>query len=650
MSDNKRSRNWKKGALVAVFLGSAIALAGCAPSETAGNTPYSEFVKAVKDDRVTSIQIQGQTLSYNTATSGPHTTFVPENENVMNVLRDKANIRINAQPRPTPGIFGSILGMILPIALFFGVWIFLMRRMGGGGGVGNFGKSKAKMLTEVQGKVTFDDVAGIDEAKEELQEVVEFLKDARKFSRLGAKIPKGALLVGPPGTGKTLTARAVAGEAGVPFFSIAGSDFVEMFVGVGASRVRDMFEQAKKSAPCIIFIDEIDAVARKRGEGPGSNDEREQTLNQLLVEMDGFEANDGIIILAATNRPDVLDPAILRPGRFDRQVTVGLPDVTGREKILKVHARKSPMGPDVDLKVIARGTPGFSGADLANLVNEAALTAARRGKDVVTSDDFETAKDRVMMGSERKSLMMSAEERRLTAYHEAGHALLAVLEPHSDPIHKATIIPRGRALGMVMRLPEGDRVSLKRAKAKADMVVAAGGRVAEEEFFGYENVTTGASGDIQMMTNLAEKMVKEWGLSDKVGMVRHSGAESMSYLGGMTGGKAVSENTAQLLDAEVKAFVDEGYIRAQKLIRENKDKMELIAQALLEFETLTGKEIRDIVNEGKMPVRAEMPAPLPPEENIVDPDAPDSGDDKPPSGSVPHVPRRKPDGPQDPAP
>ncbi len=652
MSDNNRSRNWKRGALAAVFIGAAVMLSGCgAPPEQEGSTPYSEFVKAVNEDRVTSVQIQGQTVSYNLKTSGPFTAYVPENENVMNVVRGK-DIRVNAVPRPQPGLFSSILGMILPIALFLGVWIFLMRRMGGGsGGVGGFGKSKAKMLTEVQGRVTFDDVAGIDEAKEELQEVVEFLKDARKFSALGAKIPKGALLVGPPGTGKTLTARAVAGEAGVPFFSIAGSDFVEMYVGVGASRVRDMFEQAKKSAPCIIFIDEIDAVARKRGEGPGSNDEREQTLNQLLVEMDGFEANDGIIILAATNRPDVLDPAILRPGRFDRQVTVGLPDVSGREKILKVHARKSPLGPDVDLKIIARGTPGFSGADLANLVNEAALTAARRGKTMVTSDDFETAKDRVMMGSERKSLMMSYEERRLTAYHEAGHALLAVLEPHSDPIHKATIIPRGRALGMVMRLPEGDRVSLTRAKAKADLVVAAGGRVAEEEFFGYERVTTGASGDIQMMTGMAEKMVKEWGLSDKVGMVRHSGAESMSYLGGMTGGKAMSERTARLLDSEVKAFVDEGYARAQTLIRDNKDKMKMIAEALLEFETLTGAEIKDIVNHGKMPVRAEMPAPLPPEEQI--PDAPEGEkgpDSSGPSFHVPKVPRKPPEGPQAPAP
>lgn len=471
-----------------------------------------------------------------------------------------------------------------------------MQGKGGGGAMG-FGKSRAKMLTEKQGKVTFEDVAGIEEAKEELQEVVEFLKDPQKFQRLGGKIPKGALLVGPPGTGKTLIARAVAGEAGVPFFTISGSDFVEMFVGVGASRVRDMFEQGKKSAPCIIFIDEIDAVGRHRGAGlGGGNDEREQTLNQLLVEMDGFEANEGVIILAATNRPDVLDPALLRPGRFDRQVTIPNPDVKGREKILKVHMKKVPLSSNVDAMVIARGTPGFSGADLANLVNEAALLAARKNKRVVGMDDFESAKDKVMMGSERKSMVMSDKEKKLTAYHEAGHAILALNEPESDPIHKATIVPRGRALGMVMRLPEGDRVSMSKAKLEADLVVAMGGRIAEEIIFGADNVTTGASSDIHMATNIARRMVTEWGMSEKLGFLRYSGDQEEVFLGhSVSQTKTMSDNTASIVDEEVRRIVDTAYARATRILNEKLADLHILAKALLEYELLSGEEIKALL-------------------------------------------------------
>jgi cell division protease FtsH len=476
---------------------------------------------------------------------------------------------------------------------------------GGRGGAMGFGKSRAKLLTETHGKVTFEDVAGVDEAKQDLEEIVEFLKDPGKFQRLGGRIPRGVLLVGPPGTGKTLIARAVAGEANVPFFTISGSDFVEMFVGVGASRVRDMFEQAKKNAPCIIFIDEIDAVGRHRGAGlGGGNDEREQTLNQLLVEMDGFEANEGIILIAATNRPDVLDPALLRPGRFDRQVVVPNPDVQGREKILKVHVRKVPLAPDVDLKVLARGTPGFSGADLMNLVNEGALLAARRNKRFVTMAEFEDAKDKLMMGAERRTLSLTEEDKKLTAYHEAGHALLAIKMDASDPIHKATIIPRGRALGMVMRLPERDQVSLTRRKAYADLAVAMGGRVAEEEIFGYEKVTSGASADIKMATGLARAMATEWGMSDKLGPLLYGDNQDEVFLGRQMVGRQVhmSDETQQVVDAEVKRFVEEGYITAQTVIRENIDQLHAIAQALIEYETLTGDEIRNLLN-GQPPVR-----------------------------------------------
>ncbi|MEM6441867.1 MAG: ATP-dependent zinc metalloprotease FtsH, partial [Pseudomonadota bacterium] len=474
---------------------------------------------------------------------------------------------------------------------------FFLNRMQGGarGGAMGFGKSKAKLLTERSGKVTFDDVAGIDEAKEELEEIVEFLKDPQKYSRIGGKIPKGALLVGPPGTGKTLLARAIAGEAGVPFFTISGSDFVEMFVGVGASRVRDMFEQAKKNAPCIVFIDEIDAVGRHRGAGyGGGNDEREQTLNQLLVEMDGFEANEGVILIAATNRPDVLDPALLRPGRFDRQVTVPNPDVSGREKILHVHARKVPLAPNVDLKVIARGTPGFSGADLANLVNEAALTAARLGKRLVTMDDFETAKDRIMMGAERRSMVMTEDEKKLTAYHEAGHAIVGLNVPQHDPIHKATIIPRGRALGLVLSLPERDHLSISYTKYKSKIAMAMGGKVAEELVFGPENVTSGASSDIQQVSKIARAMVTQFGMSAELGNIDYAN-EQQSFLGAYQGQSQVSPETQKLIDAEVRQIVDEGYERAKTILTEKRDDLEALAQGLLEYETLTGDEIGKII-------------------------------------------------------
>jgi cell division protease FtsH len=496
------------------------------------------------------------------------------------------------------GLLGILISWF-PMLLFIGVWIFFMRQMQGGGGKAmGFGKSKAKLLSEKLGRVTFDDVAGIDEAKTELEEIVEFLKDPQKFQRLGGKIPKGCLLVGPPGTGKTLLARAIAGEANVPFFTISGSDFVEMFVGVGASRVRDMFEQGKKNAPCIVFIDEIDAVGRHRGAGlGGGNDEREQTLNQLLVEMDGFEANEGVILIAATNRPDVLDPALLRPGRFDRQVVVPNPDILGRERILKVHMRKVPLGPDVEARTIARGTPGFSGADLANLVNEAALLAARKGKRVVFMNEFEEAKDKVMMGSERRSMVMTDEEKKLTAYHEAGHAVVALHCPDSDPIHKATIIPRGRALGMVMRLPEGDRISLSKAKIYADLRVACGGRIAEDMIFGEEKITTGASSDIKMVSDMARRMVTEWGMSEKLGFLAYGADQQEVFLGhSVTQTKNLSDATAKSIDEETRRIIDDAYRDASKILSDNKNELETLARGLLEYETLSGDEIQSLVN------------------------------------------------------
>jgi cell division protease FtsH len=500
--------------------------------------------------------------------------------------------------------------------VFIGAWIFLSRQMQSGAGRAmGFGKSKAKLLTEAHGRVTFEDVAGVDEAKEDLQEIVEFLRDPQKFQRLGGRIPRGVLLVGPPGTGKTLIARAVAGEANVPFFTISGSDFVEMFVGVGASRVRDMFDQAKKNAPCIIFIDEIDAVGRHRGAGlGGGNDEREQTLNQLLVEMDGFEANEGIIIIAATNRPDVLDPALLRPGRFDRQIVVPNPDVVGRERILRVHVRKVPLAPDVDLKIIARGTPGFSGADLMNLVNEAALLAARRGKRIVTMDEFEDAKDKVMMGAERRTLVMTDDEKRLTAYHEAGHAIVAINVPATDPVHKATIIPRGRALGMVMQLPERDKLSMSVEQMTSRLAIMMGGRIAEELVFGKEKVTSGAQSDIDQATRLARMMVTRWGLSDELGTVAYGENQEEVFLGMSVGRQQnVSEATAQKIDGEIRRFVESGLNEARRILTEKRDDLEVLAKGLLEYETLTGDEIRDLLN-GKPPVRdtGDTPPPVRP--------------------------------------
>ncbi|MDR3437951.1 ATP-dependent zinc metalloprotease FtsH [Telmatospirillum sp.] len=559
---------------------------------------YSDFLTEVESGRIADVTIQGESINGHFTDGRTFSTYAPPDANFVQKLR-QANVRISAVPKSEESqTFWNYILSWFPMLLVVGVWIFFMRQMQSTGGKAmGFGKSRARLLSEKTGRVTFEDVAGIDEAKQELEEIVEFLKDPQKFQRLGGKIPKGVLLVGPPGTGKTLLARAIAGEANVPFFTISGSDFVEMFVGVGASRVRDMFEQGKKNAPCIIFIDEIDAVGRHRGAGlGGGNDEREQTLNQLLVEMDGFESNEGVILIAATNRPDVLDPALLRPGRFDRQVVVPNPDVLGREKILKVHMGKVPLAPDVDARIIARGTPGFSGADLANLVNEAALLAARAGKRVVTMVEFEAAKDKVMMGAERRSMVMTEEEKRLTAYHEAGHAIVAVNEEESDPIHKATIIPRGRALGMVMRLPEGDRISVSRAKLKADLAVAMGGRIAEELVFGLEKVTTGASSDIKMATELARRMVTEWGMSEKLGPLTYGENEQEVFLGhSVATHKNVSEATAKTIDEEIRGIVDAGYARAHKTLTDNLDNLHALAHGLLEFETLSGDEIRQLL-------------------------------------------------------
>ncbi|RDC73307.1 ATP-dependent metallopeptidase FtsH/Yme1/Tma family protein [Rhodovulum sp. 12E13] len=552
---------------------------------------YSEFVQMVDDGDVAQVTIDGERLSVRGNDGTMYSTVKPQDVDVADRLISQ-DVEVVAEPQQQNGIL-AYLGTLLPFILLIGIWLFLMNRMQGGGrgGAMGFGKSKAKLLTEKQGRVTFDDVAGIDEAKDDLEEIVEFLRNPQKFSRLGGKIPKGALLVGPPGTGKTLLARAVAGEAGVPFFTISGSDFVEMFVGVGASRVRDMFEQAKKNAPCIVFIDEIDAVGRSRGVGyGGGNDEREQTLNQLLVEMDGFEANEGIIIVAATNRPDVLDPALLRPGRFDRQVQVPNPDVKGREKILGVHARKVPLGPDVDLRIIARGTPGFSGADLANLVNEAALMAARVGRRFVTMEDFENAKDKVMMGAERRSMVMTEDEKKLTAYHEAGHAVVGFYVPQHDPIHKATIIPRGRALGLVLSLPERDQYSVTYTKYKSKIAMAMGGKVAEELIFGKENITSGAASDIQQVSKIARAMVTQFGFSDALGNVDYAN-EQQSYLGSYSGGGNVSPETQEKIDEEVRKLVDEGYAEAKRILTEHADEHHRLAEALLEYETLTGPEI-----------------------------------------------------------
>ena len=555
---------------------------------------YSEFVANVENGSIDAVTLDGEKVSFIGGDKREYYTIRPGDADVTDLLIQN-EVAIRAEQQETSGL-QAFLVSLLPFLLLIGVWIYFMNRMQGGGrgGAMGFGKSKAKLLTEKQGRVTFDDVAGIDEAKEELEEIVEFLRNPQKFSRLGGKIPKGALLVGPPGTGKTFLARAIAGEAGVPFFTISGSDFVEMFVGVGASRVRDMFEQAKKNAPCIVFIDEIDAVGRHRGAGyGGGNDEREQTLNQLLVEMDGFEANEGVIILAATNRRDVLDPALLRPGRFDRQVTVPNPDIKGREKILTVHARKTPLGPDVDLRLIARGTPGFSGADLANLVNEAALMAARVGRSVVTMVDFENAKDKVMMGAERRSMVLTADQKEKTAYHEAGHAIVGLALPQCDPVYKATIIPRGGALGMVVSLPEIDRLNWHKSECEEKLAMTMAGKAAEIIKYGPENVSNGPAGDIQQASGLARAMVLRWGMSDKVGNIDYS--EAHEGYSGNTAGFSVSANTKEMIEDEVKRFIQEGYDRAYKILTEQNEEWERLAQGLLEYETLTGDEIKRVM-------------------------------------------------------
>ena len=568
---------------------------------------YSQLVRAIDEKSIKSVTVRGDQVNgvYQNDTKFVTTTTLP-NESTVEAIR-LSGAAVDIKTTRQSWWQGLLIG-VLPILLLLGVWIFFMRQMQGGArGAMGFGKSKAKLLTEHKGRKMFEDVAGVDEAKEELQEIVDFLKDPAKFQRLGGKIPKGALLVGPPGTGKTLLARAVAGEAGVPFFSISGSDFVEMFVGVGASRVRDMFEQAKKNAPCIIFIDEIDAVGRHRGAGlGGGNDEREQTLNQLLVEMDGFESNEGIILVAATNRPDVLDPALLRPGRFDRQVVVPNPDVNGREKILRVHMKDVPLAADVNTKTIARGTPGFSGADLANLVNEAALMAARKDRRMVTHRDFEDAKDKVMMGAERRSMAMNEEEKRLTAYHEGGHAIVAINVKMADPVHKATIVPRGQALGMVMQLPEGDRYSMKYQQMVDRIAIMAGGRVAEEIIFGKENITSGASSDIQQATKLARRMVTQWGFSDVLGTVAYGENEQEVFLGhSVARSQNISEETARTIDSEVKRLVTAGWDEARQILTDKADDLEKLAQALLEYETLSGQEIKDLLEKGAAPNRDE---------------------------------------------
>ncbi|MEM1376747.1 MAG: ATP-dependent zinc metalloprotease FtsH [Pseudomonadota bacterium] len=612
---NPKYRNFALWAIIAMML---IALFNMfqSPAEqsAARDLSYSQFLQDVESGRVQSVTISGERIVGTYGDTGvTFQTYSPGDTDLVSKLETQG-VEIRARPEAEGSSFFTVLLSWLPMIIILGVWIFFMRQMQGGGSRAmGFGKSKAKLLTEAHGRVTFDDVAGVDEAKQDLEEIVEFLRDPQKFQRLGGKIPRGVLLVGPPGTGKTLLARSVAGEANVPFFTISGSDFVEMFVGVGASRVRDMFEQAKKNSPCIIFIDEIDAVGRHRGAGlGGGNDEREQTLNQLLVEMDGFEANESIILIAATNRPDVLDPALLRPGRFDRQVVVPNPDIIGREKILKVHIKNVPLAPNVDLKTLARGTPGFSGADLMNLVNEAALMAARRNKRLVTMQEFEDAKDKIMMGAERRNNAMTEEEKTLTAYHEAGHAITALKVPAADPLHKATIIPRGRALGMVMQLPEGDKYSMSYKYMTSRLVIMMGGRVAEEIKFGKENITSGASSDIEQATKLARAMVTQWGFSEKLGQVAYGENQQEVFLGhSVAQSKNVSEETAQIIDGEVRKLIDDAYEEARRILTDYNDDWIAIAEGLLEYETLTGDEIFELMA-GKKPSR-------------------DLGDDTPPS-------------------
>jgi cell division protease FtsH len=590
---------WMKSLLIWVGILAALAVfvsvfdgrtRAAAPASTMA---YSDFLAKVNEGSVKDVKISQDTVSGALSNGDKFRIYKPNDPQLIDRLT-KGNVTFSAEPEESASIWMLLLYQALPFVLMIGLAVFVMRQMqkNAGGGAMGFGKSRAKMLTAKEGKVTFDDVAGIDEAREELQEIVDFLKDPTKFARLGGKIPKGALLVGSPGTGKTLLARAIAGEAGVPFFTISGSDFVEMFVGVGASRVRDMFTEAKKNAPCIVFIDEIDAVGRHRGAGLGNgNDEREQTLNQLLVEMDGFEANEGIIIVAATNRPDVLDPALLRPGRFDRQVVVSRPDIEGREKILEVHTKKLPLAPDVDLRTIARGTPGFSGADLANLANEAALLAARKGKRLVAMLEFEEAKDKVMMGAERRSMVMTEDEKKATAYHEAGHALVSLHVPHCDPLHKVTIIPRGRALGVTWNLPERDRFSMNMKQMKARLALAFGGRIAEQLIYGHDELNTGASNDIQQATDMARSMVMEYGMSEKLGWLRYRDNQDEVFLGhSVARSQNVSEETSRLIDQEIRVLVEEGEATARQVLTDNLDQLHKLAEALLEYETLSGEE------------------------------------------------------------
>ena len=566
---------------------------------------YSTFITELAQDQVREVRISNRDLNVSKKDGSKYTTYLPMQDNqLLNTMLNK-NVTVVGEPPEEPGILTTIFISWFPMLLLIGVWIFFMRQMQGGGGKGamSFGKSKARMLTEDQIKTTFADVAGCDEAKEEVGELVEYLREPSRFQKLGGKIPKGILMVGPPGTGKTLLAKAIAGEAKVPFFTISGSDFVEMFVGVGASRVRDMFEQAKKAAPCIIFIDEIDAVGRQRGAGlGGGHDEREQTLNQMLVEMDGFEGNEGIIVIAATNRPDVLDPALLRPGRFDRQVVVGLPDVRGREQILKVHMRRVPLSPDVEPSVLARGTPGFSGADLANLVNEAALFAARGNKRVVTMVEFEKAKDKIMMGAERRSMVMTEEQKASTAYHEAGHAIIGRLVPEHDPVHKVTIIPRGRALGVTFFLPEGDQISASRQKLESQISTLYGGRLAEEIIYGPENVSTGASNDIKVATNIARNMVTQWGFSEKLGPLLYADEDGEVFLGrSVSKAQHMSDETAQTIDEEIRGIIERNYKRARQILMDNLDILHTMKDALMKYETIDAPQIDDLMN--RVPVR-----------------------------------------------
>ena len=609
--------NWRNLTMVAILFVVVIALysvlnPGARTAGAVGEISYSQLLEKVDSDQIKDVTMRGETVqALDAAGHKFQVTTPPDQDDLLKELRaHNANIRVQSSQ---PSGWMQLLGSLLPILLLVGVWVFFMRQMQGGArGAMGFGKSKAKLLTENKTKVTFEDVAGVEEAKEELNEIVDFLKDPGRFQRLGGKIPKGALLVGPPGTGKTLLARAIAGEAGVPFFSISGSDFVEMFVGVGASRVRDMFEQAKKNAPCIIFIDEIDAVGRHRGAGlGGGNDEREQTLNQLLVEMDGFETNEGIILIAATNRPDVLDPALLRPGRFDRQIVVPNPDINGRERILRVHMRNVPLAADVEVKTIARGTPGFSGADLMNLVNEAALMAARKNRRMVTQRDFEDAKDKVMMGAERKSMVMTEDEKKMTAYHEGGHAIVALNVPSTDPVHKATIIPRGRALGMVMQLPERDKLSMSYEQMTSRLAILFGGRVAEEIIFGKEKVTSGASSDITQATKLARAMVTKWGFSEELGVVEYGDNQEEVFLGMSMGNRqSISEETSKKIDAEVKRLTQMGFDEARRILTTKLEDLHTLARAMLEYETLTGVEITDVLK-GIAPNREDTEAAAP---------------------------------------